>query len=215
MALDSATLCEWLCLPEGAILGMRPATLAEVFALSHVDDWPRPSARWTKQMLQRAHEQCNGRWYEIGISLGAALRVILPKHAGEPCHGDTRELLPEGGLDLATAAAGIAAWDEAARAESRECWDRIRSAGTCPLSSVVLSTAPLADHPDYAMLPPGPALFHLDGLHRLLGWALSGRLHDSPDQGLVALLADPWALDARESAREGRSARGLPTLRKT
>ena len=127
-------------------------------------------------MLQSAERQFGRQWLDLQVRADALLGVVLPRHAGEPCHGDRRELVPAGGLTVEAAAASLRAWDEPARGESRECWRRLDVAMTEPFSRVILATEPLREHPDYAGLPPGPGMFHLDGFHRLLGWALARRL---------------------------------------
>ena len=74
-----------------------------------------------------------------------------------------------------------------------------------PLTRVVLSTAPLADHPDYASLPPGPALVHFDGWHRLVAWALAGRLDE-------AARADAHVADCAGIAVSGHRSRDVGTI---
>ena len=169
---------------------VRPVDFGDVVrAWSAARDPGLGSGPWTLRMLQAADRQFGGQWLDLQVRADALLGVVLPRHAGEPCHGDRRELVPAGGLTVDAAAEGLRAWDEAARAESRECWRRLDYATTEPFSRVILATGPLKDHPDYVDLPPGPGMFHLDGFHRLLGWALARRL--SNDAWVDVHLARP------------------------
>jgi hypothetical protein len=191
MDSGAAALAERLGLAPDSVRDVRAATLDEVMHLwSAGRDVARGSGPWTRRMLERADAQCAGRWLECAVRGDALLDVHLPRHAGEPCHGDRRDLVPDGGQTVREAARTLRTWDEAARAESRECWRRLSAALHEPLTRVVLSTAPLSGHPDYAGLPPGPALFHLDGWHRLVAWALADRLDATV--WLDAHVADAW-----------------------
>lgn len=177
MSGGDAAFAERLGLSPGLLRDVRVATLDEVMQLWTAGRDPASgSGPWTRRMLERADAQCAGKWLACAVRGDALLDVYLPRHAGEPCHGDRRELVPPGGKTVREAARDLGTWDDATRAESRECWRRLSAARDEPLSRIVLSTAPLAGHPDYAGLPPGPALYHLDGWHRLVAWALAGRL---------------------------------------
>ena len=121
-----ASVAKRLGLPEGSLHALRRVTFDEVVAALTAARAPeRGSGPWTLRMLQRADDQCRGHWFACSLRGDALLRVHLPRHAGEPCHGDRRELVPAGGMPVAEAAGVLAAWDEAARQESQECWRRL------------------------------------------------------------------------------------------
>lgn len=115
-------------------------------------------------------------WRSVTLTGAALTSVMLPPHAGEPCRGDRRGLVPPGGLTVADAALALAAVREEYERDNPECWQRIARAAASPFSTVVLTTAPL-DAADYLTLDTRHGtLYHLDGFHRLVGWAWSGRL---------------------------------------
>jgi hypothetical protein len=82
--------------------------------------------------------------------------------------------------------------DDYAR-DNPSCWGRITEAADAPFSTLILTTAPLDtdEHRHLAtrLVRNNDALFHLDGFHRLLGWALAGRL--TPDVKIHAHVAGP------------------------
>lgn len=141
------------------------------------------SGPWTGRLLDLADAELGPEWRDAELTGDEALAVVLPFHAGEPCHGDRLTLVGPEGLSVAAAAARFAGIEAEYARESRSCWRRIDGARRAPLSRVVLATAPI-DHEEYRGLARGsaaaatgvPTLYCLDGRHRLIGWALSGAL---------------------------------------
>jgi len=141
------------------------------------------SGPWTGRLLDLADAGPGPDWWDVELSGADALAVVLPYHAGEPCHGDRLTLVGPEGLSVAGAAARFADIEADYARENRSCWSRIDAARRAPLSRVVLATAPI-DHEEYRGLARGPAsagsdeprLYCLDGRHRLIGWALAGAL---------------------------------------
>lgn len=133
--------------------------------------WP-----WTERLLARADRQFGGNWSFVNLPGPALAQVMLPPHAGEPCRGDRRGLVPPGGLTVGAAAAALALARSDYASDNPECWSRIADAAATPFSTIVLSTEPL-DADDYRSVDVVPGTFyHLDGFHRLVGWAWAGRL---------------------------------------
>jgi hypothetical protein len=156
---------------------IRAVTLAEVVeALSKERDLQSGSAPWTVRFLAHANEQFAGRWSEIELSGDEALEVVLPAHAGEPCRGDRRPLLESGGGTVREAALILSRIQTEYARDNASCWGRISQAAQDSISPVILTRAPLT-LPDYAEVrATAGSLVHLDGFHRLVGWALAGRL---------------------------------------
>jgi hypothetical protein len=150
------------------------------------------SMPWTSRFLDQADQQSGGRWSEAVLSGHDASRIVLPPHAGEPCRGDQMQLVPEGGATVAEVAAALRATRNDYERGNRECWSRIARAATTPFSTVVLTTMPL-DLPEYrSLVTRAGALYHLDGFHRLVGWAWAGRLVSGATvRAIVADMAPP------------------------
>lgn len=137
------------------------------------------SAPWTLAFIDVADHQFDARWCRVAISGADARAVVLPPHEGEPCRGDTRLLVGTGGATVAATAAILTAVTEDYARDNPSCWSRLRAAEDAPLSPIILTTAPLA-RAEYATIVPAPGtLYHLDGLHRLVAWAMAGRLTDA------------------------------------
>jgi len=151
--------------------------------------WP-----WTRELIARATTQFGeSSWREIEIDGPAALNVVLPTHAGEPCRGDRLLLVPETGATVQDAAATLNQLaDEYARLNP-SCWSRISAATSEPLSTLVLVTAPVEAEAHRGLVYRPHTLYHLDGFHRLVGWARAGRL--GPDTRIRAFVAGDlsWA----------------------
>ena len=136
------------------------------------------SAPWTLRLLEQANAELGPDWRDIELTGLEAGAILLPRHAGEPCHGDRLTLVDDAGLTVAATALRFAGLEHDYRAANRSCWGRIDRARREPLSRIVVATAPL-DHAEYRGLPRGAGLYHLDGLHRLIGWQLTGQLADT------------------------------------
>lgn len=144
--------------------------------------WP-----WTRKMLARADEQFGGVWRELTLSGDAALDILLPPHAGEPCKGDQLTLVADVGATVRDAGAALTQLGEAYARNNPSCTERLGFAADAPFSHVILCTAPL-DWEEYAKVTPQPgAHYCIDGFHRLVAWAAAGRL--TKDTTLSAWLA--------------------------
>ena len=157
-----------------------------IAALACGRDLKTGSAPWTLKFIERASTQFR-EWREVEIDAAKALEIILPPHNGEPCKGDRLELVPAGGAAVAEATKTLRGIRADYEQNNPTCWGRIAEASAQPFSTLILTTAPL-DADEYTSIRPEPGrLYHLDGFHRLLGWALSGRL--APNLRLRAFVA--------------------------
>ena len=136
--------------------------------------WP-----WTVKYLTAADQVVGGRWRYVDVPLARLREVVLAPHAGEPCQGDTMELVPAAGATVAATARRLAAEVPAYSVHNATCWGRIERALAEPFSTVVLSTHPLSEAGHSARGPANHAWFVLDGFHRLVAWERAGRLTDS------------------------------------
>lgn len=134
------------------------------------------SAPWTLRFIETADKQFGGVWSERVLTADEALDILLPPHAGEPCKGDRLTLIDPAGATVRDAGKRLARLRAEYEDANRSCWSRIQQAAIEPFSGVILTTAPL-DADDYrGMAPLEGRLYHLDGFHRLVGWAWAGRL---------------------------------------
>jgi hypothetical protein len=133
------------------------------------------SGPWTERLMALTEAQFGSEWWEVVLSGDEAAAIVLPWHAGEPCHGDRLTLIERRGSSVSAAATRLAAMKADYARENPSCWGRISKARREPFSRVILARAPL-DHEEYRGIDVGSALYCVDGRHRLLGWALEGRL---------------------------------------
>lgn len=141
----------------------RPLSLDDVLAdIARGRSLTEGSGPWTVDILKQADRRCGGQWHDVHVPLRVLRDERLPAHAGEPCKGDTLQLVPEGGATVEETAQYLLGHVAQYRANNPSCWGRIRQAIDEPMSVIVLS----ADDKGYV----------LDGLHRLIAWQLAGRL---------------------------------------
>jgi hypothetical protein len=105
--------------------------------------------------LRRAGEKYAHNWVEVLISRKEALSVRLPAHDHRPSP------MLEAGLSVCSAAETLS--EPVLGNEAAACLDRIRSHRTCDFSSTMIFLEFCDD-----------SLQHLDGLHRLLAYAIYG-----------------------------------------
>lgn len=138
--------------------------------------WTEGSGRWTRRFLDEADVTCEGAWQELVVSGTLLEAIALPPHAGEPCHGDTATLVGADAPTVAETSSRLRLTRDRYRLLNPSCAGRIEQAMAEPFSVIVLTTRALAavGYPAGATSPAG--LYVLDGLHRLVGWSLAGRL---------------------------------------
>ena len=119
-------------------------------------------------LLGAANQQF-GSWFRVILSSEDIQGIMLPPHI----HGGF-ELIPVSGSTVADAVPRVDLLPPA-----HSCGRRIEEMSRGPLSAVFLSAAPLVEpaYTDYRDLVHRgcKGLTHLDGLHRLIAWARSGR----------------------------------------
>lgn len=151
-------------------------TFAEVIdVVGSSRSWTDGSGPWTRRFLEEADLAVAGHWSRATVTRNSLLSAALPPHAGEPCRGDRMVLVPEPGQTVQTASAFLKTHAARYARENPSCWGRITQAMDEEFSTVILSSVPIsvAGHDPAAVAGP----FVLDGLHRLLGWSLAGRLN--------------------------------------
>ncbi|MFE1170303.1 DUF6309 family protein [Nocardiopsis sp. NPDC058789] len=169
------------------LIGTVPfSRVLEVYRADHPVDRPHESnTNQDGEDVLHMADDLLGVWHRVLLSRDEVLGVVLPWHLSE---GGGRELVPRSGRTVGEAAdlvrSGGAEMAEANPVCSRKL-DLFREA---PLTPVYLSTVPVP-HSDYADLRVRTGLIHLDGLHRTVAWAVSGRL--SPDEETEAFVAGP------------------------
>ena len=140
------------------------------------------------KFIETAERQFGGAWQAQTLTGEEALEILLPPHAGEPCQGDRLTLVEPGGATVREVAQRLARVREAYQEANRTCWSRIEKAAVAPFSGIILTTAPLEADDYIGMTPLAGRLYHLDGFHRLIGWAWAGRLH-APQARIPAVVA--------------------------
>jgi hypothetical protein len=183
----------------------RDAIDASVRAARHPGHEP---ARWALPLVAEADRTSGGAWTLVEFDEAEASALWLPPHAGEPCHGDTlplgrdrtpsesvaEEEPPWPGLSLRDAAAWLRDHARLYAAGNPSCWARIVAARDTSWGPIVVAPFPVGDR----TAPPGTPLIAIDGLHRVMGWALRERHgDDAHTPTLLAYLAGP-------ATREGR-----------
>jgi hypothetical protein len=176
--------------------------------LTAIRDPRAGSMPWTIDYIARADAQFDGVWADVEIDAAEARAIVLPPHAGEPCHGDRLALVPSGGATLDDTGRAFSAMAADYARENPSCWSRIHGASREPFSTIILTTAPL-DVEEYASVARAAGtLYRLDGFHRLIGWTWAKRLDG--DATLRAVVAG-LATTRREADRKSEIPRADPT----
>jgi hypothetical protein len=121
----------------------------EVLACCQRENAESKTLPWTVSQL---NSNGAGRWKLVMLSREDILKIVLPQH-----HRCGVKLIPEGGLTVSAAAATV----RATTGETGECWNNIafQKGRDFSQTHIFLKTE-------------NGGLSHLDGLHRLLAWAL-------------------------------------------
>ena len=159
------------------------------------------SAPWTLRFIDIADRQFGGVWSSRILTGAEALEILVPPHAGEPCKGDRLTLVDPAGATVREAARRLAQLRDDYRDANQSCWGRIEQAATTAFSGIILTTAPLEADDYKGMAPLAGRLYHLDGFHRLVGWAWAGRL-TSGTARVPALIAGSLGERAKASEPE-------------
>ncbi len=139
---------------------------------THDPDDPTDFDDRAERHIRTARQEFPGPWRRLLLEGPEVREVVLPWHLGED---GERELVPATGLTVAEAAGRLAALGDSYERSNPLCalkLARQRRAAHLPL---FLSTRPVSG-PDHERLTTRQGLIHLDGLHRMLAWATTGRL---------------------------------------
>lgn len=169
------------------IATLTPDDVLRRFRATHPvdDDMSRNANAYAEGVLDLATRQLGGTWHRVALDREDVLATVLPWHTGE---GGDRVLVDPAGTTVAEAVASLSSWEGRYAASNPVCSGKLDWHAAADPTPLFLSTRAL-DHPFYARLEHKDALTHLDGLHRMLAWALAGRLPDEPR--LEAYLAGP------------------------
>ncbi|MRH93579.1 hypothetical protein GFY24_40365 [Nocardia sp. SYP-A9097] len=126
-------------------------------------------------------QKLSGTWSRVRLDRSEVLAVVLPWHLSE---GGGQPLVPRTGLTVGQAAERIRSGGAEMARANPVCSAKLEWLSAAPMTPVYVSTRPVA-HSDYADLAVDTGLIHVDGLHRMIAWELSGRL----DAGAEAYLA--------------------------
>jgi hypothetical protein len=161
------------------IKGVSTAEVLRVFDQHHPVR-PENSNGYARCLLQNAAQQFGDVWAHMVLSRGDVLEIILPPHH-DGRGGGQIELIQASGLTVSAATEKLRGIILSYQASNTVCWEKIAYwMGLYP-SPVFLSAGPVTSNIDYQHLTDHRGhLIHLDGLHRLIAWGLSGKL--DPDQ---------------------------------
>ncbi|WP_150254593.1 DUF6309 family protein [Nocardiopsis deserti] len=169
------------------------------------DEVSRATNGYAESALTLATRQLGGTWHRVALDRADVLSVLLPWHTGE--YGE-RELVPPDGATVAEALSTLTAWRREYPTTNPVCWNKLDWHTEAAHAPLFLSSRAL-DHPFYERLERTDAVTHLDGLHRMLAWALADRL--PPQPVLEAYLAGPVpGLRDPEAPDTGRSRTDVP-----
>jgi hypothetical protein len=152
---------------------------------------PENSNQYARGLLEKADRQFDGVWAQMFLSREDVLKIILPPH-NHRAGGGQVELIPISGLTVCAATEKIRGMPGYQSANTC-CWRSITYWMDRYPSPVFLSAAPVRDCSDHQHLTHHNGhLIHLDGLHRLIAWGLSGKLDPGQydkGQGVKAYVA--------------------------
>jgi len=136
-----------------------------------------------RECMEKANDLVHGEWAYVRLDPEEAREIILPHHISE---GGTLPLIPPTGMTVRAAADKIRQITlPVYSVENPACWKKLdywRGRYGSPLFLSIVTV----DHPDYHQVTvPDGGLVHLDGLHRLLAWDLSGRFDSFGAEGEV------------------------------
>lgn len=132
---------------------------------------------WARKMLENANHEFNGEWHQVQLSRKDILGILLVGHH-DPMDGLV--LIPEQGMSVRMVAKHWKDIKSIYQVKNKDCYAKITKFSEQPFSAIFLSVRPIKgyDVPEYENLEyKNNALVHLDGLHRLVAWAIAGRFN--------------------------------------
>jgi hypothetical protein len=153
-----------------------PVEFGKVLSAFHQGDRIGGRSQWStsdiaERNLEAANAAFDGMWQLVELNAADVDQIILPWHTSE---GGGIPLVPKRGATVCQAIGTIRRHAMRYERACPVCWAKIhRAAAFVPGESpIFLSRAPLSHLDDYREVTPRAALFHLDGLHRMLAWRL-------------------------------------------
>jgi len=130
--------------------------------------------KWAMKHLEWADEVAVGTWSLCELEASEVLAIVCAHHAAE---GTDTVLVPETGRTLQDLVADLQRRTGEYAENNPECWAKMAYWEGKDFSPVLLSTEPTMEGKGRRSLvdPSLGSLFHQDGLHRLVRWALDGR----------------------------------------
>lgn len=132
---------------------------------------------WARKMLENANNKFGGEWHQVQLSRKEILEILLVGHH-DPIGGLV--LIPKQGMSVRMVARR---WEEIKniyKVENKDCYAKITKFSKKPFSNIFLSVEPIKGYSvsEYENLEyKKNTLVHLDGLHRLIAWAIAGRFN--------------------------------------
>jgi len=134
---------------------------------------------WARELVTTANKKFNGQWHLAELTKEDALKILLPWHN----HGEKVNLVPKTGMTVQAAANYFKKNATEYKKENPKCHAKIIMFSEKEITEpLFLSTAPLTgcDKIEHEKLHyTDKSLVHLDGLHRLIAWAINDKFSNS------------------------------------
>lgn len=151
---------------------------------------PDLTSPWSWRVLLQADQAARGQWYRVELEQWECLhRIVLPRH----CHGQL-QLVPPEGSTASEAAAFLLRHEAEYRRWNPDCYLKISQVGPRDPAPILLMNRGVAEVVkrqercyEGLVCKPGRVV-HLDGLHRLVAWAI-GNVREESGLGLRRVTA--------------------------
>lgn len=119
-----------------------------------------------------------GRWRLVELELEEICEKLLLVNHHHPSDG--LELIPATGATIPLALETFRSLAAEYAVRNKDCYDHIMGKSKTEFNTIFLSNKPVSTIPEHQTLlyKPG-SLIHLDGLHRLIGWAYARKFSDA------------------------------------
>ena len=133
---------------------------------------------WARERLGNANDYFGGEWYYIRLSRKEILSGVELIWHHDPSSG--LKLIPETGLTVAKAKDKFLEIRQSYSRDNSDCYTKIIDFGDSAFNPIFLCTKPLkgfgiAEHEKLLHIEGN--LVHIDGLHRLVAWAVAGKIN--------------------------------------
>lgn len=140
------------------------------------------SVSYAQRILKAANEHAKGAWLVGQLTRGEIESIILSYHQSE---GGGIMLSPRSGMQLKDAIQ-LVQRNALYPQSSPGCWNKIKPHMESNFSPIFLAKHPVKNWEDHQQLQAGRDYFHLDGLHRLVGWGLGNRFNQFSEDEQVS-----------------------------